>query len=265
MPRHIACRASSADRVKISVITVSLNSAATIEETILSIHGQAHTEREHIVIDGASLDGTQGVVEKHRDKIAVFISEVDPGIFEAMNKGLALATGDVVGFLNADDVYANDQVLAHVAQAFRDPDVEAVYADLVYVDKRNPAMVVRYWRSGDFRPGSFARGWMPAHPTFYVRRQVYERLGGFNPAYRLQSDFDLTMRFMEIHRIRTRHVAEIWVRMRTGGASNRSWRSVLRGNVEAYRAARASGLEVTPFFVLRKILSRIPQFFARPD
>ena len=265
MPRHIACPASSADRVKISIITVSLDSAATIEETILSIHGQAHTEREHIVVDGVSRDGTQDVVEKHREKIAVFISEADTGIFEAMNKGLALATGDVIGFLNADDVYANDQVLAHVAEAFRDPLLEAVYADLVYVDKRDPAVVVRYWRSGEFRPGSFARGWMPAHPTFYVRRQVYERFGGFNPAYRLQGDFDLTMRFMEVHRIRTRHVAEIWVRMRTGGASNRSWRGVLRGNVEAYRAARASGLEVTPFFVLRKILSRIPQFFARPD
>lgn len=250
--------------MKISIITVSLNSAATIEDTILSVHQQAYAEREHIVIDGMSQDATLSVVDRHREKIAICASESDAGIFDAMNKGLALASGDIVGFLNADDVYANDQVLMHVAAAFRDPAVEAVYADLVYVDRRNPGKVVRYWRSGDFQPGSFARGWMPAHPTFYVRREVYERLGGFNLEYRLQGDFELTLRFLEVHRIRARHVAEIWVRMRTGGASNRNWFDIVRGNLEAYRAARANGLKVTPFFVLRKILSRIPQFFARP-
>ena len=250
--------------MKISVITVALNSAATIEETILSVHRQAHAEREHIVIDGGSRDGTLDLIDRHRQKFAVCISGPDAGIFDAMNKGLALASGDIVGFLNADDVYADDQVLTHVADAFRDPAVDAVYADLVYVDRFKPARVVRYWQSGDFRPGAFARGWMPAHPTFYVRREVYARLGGFNLQYRLQGDFELTLRFLEVHRIRARHVAEIWVRMRTGGASNRNWRDVLRGNFEAYRAARAHGLKVTPFFVLRKILSRLPQFFARP-
>ena len=250
--------------VKISVITVALNSVATIEDTILSLHRQTHAEREHILIDGGSRDGTLNVMERHRQKFAVMVSETDAGIFDAMNKGLALVSGDIVGFLNADDVYANDQVLAQIAAAFRDPAVDAVYADLVYVDQRNPAKVVRYWRSGDFRPGRFARGWMPAHPTFYVRRQVYERLGGFNTEYRLQGDFELMLRFLEIHRIRSKYVAETWVRMRTGGASNQSWLSVARGNLEAYRAARANGLEVTPFFILSKILSRIPQFFARP-
>jgi len=250
--------------VKISVITVALNSQATIEETILSVHRQAHAEREHIVIDGGSQDGTLEVVDRHREKIAICVSESDAGIFDAMNKGLARASGDIVGFLNSDDVYAHDQVLMHVAAAFRDPAVEAVYADLVYVDRRHPGKVVRYWRSGDFQPGSFARGWMPAHPTFYARREVYERLGGFNLEYRLQGDFELTLRFLEVHRIRARHVAEIWVRMRTGGVSNRNWRDVVRGNIEAYRAARANGLKVTPWFVLRKIVSRIPQFFARP-
>jgi len=251
--------------MKISVITVSLNSAATIEETILSVHRQTHAQREHIVIDGVSRDGTSGVVERHREKIAVYLSESDAGIFDAMNKGMARASGDVIGFLNADDVYAHNQVLEHIAAAFGEPGVQAVYADLVYVNNRNPADVVRYWRSGDFRPGRFARGWMPAHPTFYVRREVYERLGGFKLEYRLQGDFELTLRLLEVHCIRARYVAEIWVRMRTGGVSNRSWRSVLRGNVEAYRAARANGLAVTPFFMLRKILSRVPQFFARPD
>lgn len=251
--------------MKISIITVSLNSVATIEETILSVDRQTHVEREHIVIDGMSRDGTLSVVERHREKIAVCISESDAGIYDAMNKGIARASGEVIGFLNADDVYANDQVLERVAAAFGEKGVQAVYADLVYVDSRDPAKVVRYWRSADFRPGLFARGWMPAHPTFYVRRDVFERLGGFKPEYRLQGDFELTMRFLEVHGIRAKYVPEIWIRMRTGGVSNRSWRNVLRGNVEAYRAARANGLMVTPFFVLRKIFSRIPQFFARPD
>jgi glycosyltransferase involved in cell wall biosynthesis len=250
--------------VKISIITVALNSAATIEETILSVQRQTHADREHIVIDGGSRDGTLDLINRHRQGIAISVSEPDAGIFDAMNKGLARATGDVVGFLNADDVYANDQVLARIAAAFGDQAVDAVYADLVYVDRFNPEKVVRYWRSGDFQPGSFARGWMPAHPTFYVRRKVYERLGGFDLKYPLQGDFELTLRFLEVHRIRTRHIAEIWVRMRTGGASNRSVRAVLRGNVESYRAARANGLKVTPLFILRKILSRLPQFFARP-
>jgi len=251
--------------MKISVITVSRDSAATIEDTVRSVDRQTHADREHILIDGASLDGTLDVVAKHRGKFAVCISEPDAGIYDAMNKGAARASGDVIGFLNADDVYANDRVLERIAAAFDDEGIQAAYADLVYVDQRDPTRVVRYWRPGDFRPGLFARGWMPPHPTFYVRRKVFERLGGFKPEYRLQGDFELTMRFLEVHGIRAKYVPEIWIRMRMGGVSNRSWRNTWNGNVEAYRAARSNGLAVTPFFVLRKVLSRIPQFFARPD
>lgn len=251
--------------MKISVITVALNSAATLEETLLSVQRQTHPEVEHILVDGGSTDGTLDIARRHAGRIAASVSDRDAGIFDAMNKGIALATGEVVGFLNADDVYAHDGVLGEVAAAFGDAALEAVFADLVYVDPVDTRRVVRYWRSGEFQPGAFARGWMPAHPTFYARREVYARLGGFDPAYPLQGDFELTMRFMEVKHIRTRHIPGIWVRMRTGGESNRSWRRVLRGNLEAWRAARAHGLPVSPLFVPRKILSRIPQYFARPD
>jgi hypothetical protein len=155
-------------------------------------------------------------------------------------------------------------VLAQVAAAMAAPEVEAVHADLVYVDPHDLSRVVRYWRSREFRPGDFARGWMPAHPTFYARRELYGRLGGFDAAYPLQGDFELTMRFLEVNRVRSRYLPGIWVRMRTGGASNRSVLRVLRGNLEAWRAARAHGLGVLPLFVPRKILSRLPQYFSRP-
>jgi glycosyltransferase involved in cell wall biosynthesis len=228
------------------------------------VRGQTHPDREHILVDGGSVDGTMAIAQRYADGLAASVSGLDRGIFDAMNKGLALAKGEVVGFLNADDVYAHDEVLAQVAAAMAAPEVEAVHADLVYVDPHDLSRVVRYWRSREFRPGDFARGWMPAHPTFYARRELYGRLGGFDAAYPLQGDFELTMRFLEVNRVRSRYLPGIWVRMRTGGASNRSVLRVLRGNLEAWRAARAHGLGVLPLFVPRKILSRLPQYFSRP-
>lgn len=249
--------------MKISVITVCRNSAATIEDTILAVHAQTHRDREHVVVDGGSTDGTLEIIRRHRDKIAAWVSERDSGIYEAMNKGLALATGQVFGFLNSDDVFAHDRVLERIAGQFGAAGVDAVYADLVYVDGADRERVVRYYRSGDYRPRAFLRGWMPAHPTFYARRETYERCGRFNPDYRLQGDFDLLLRMFEVHGIRHRYLPEIWVRMRIGGATNRSIANVLRGNLEAYRSVRANGFPATPFFMLRKVLSRLPQFFAK--
>lgn len=248
---------------KITVITVCLNDKSTVEDTILSVTSQTHRPLEYIVVDGDSTDGTKDILEKYRDRMAVLISERDRGIYHAMNKGLARATGDIVGFLNADDVYTDTSVLAQVAKALADRDVEACYADLVYVSKSNSEKVVRYWKSKPYEPGSFKRGWMIAHPTFFVRRSVYERLGGFDPAYRLQADFELAMRFLEIHRIRSVYVPRIWVRFRTGGESNKHLMNVIRGNIEAYRACRKHGMNVTLFFIVRKILLRLPQFLFR--
>lgn len=251
--------------MKISVITAVFNGAATIEDTILSVAAQTGVEVEHIVVDGGSTDGTLNVVNKHREKIAKLVSERDRGIYDAMNKGLALASGDVVGFLNADDVFAHPHVLERISSVFRNASVDACYGDLVYVDPIQMKKITRYWKSRDFRAGLCDAGWMPAHPTFYVRRAVYERLGGFDLRYPRQADFELTMRFLEIGRIRSVYLPEILVHMRAGGRSNATVGWVLKGNLEAYRACKQHGRPVTPWFIFRKIMSRIPQYLSRPS
>lgn len=245
---------------KISVITVVRNGAATIQETILSVAAQDYPRHEHIVIDGASSDGTQDIVERHRHSVATFISERDRGIYDAMNKGLALATGDIIGFLNADDVYADTRVLRDIADALWPSEVDACYGDLVYVSRTDPNKVVRYWKSRSYRDGLFEKGWMPAHPTFYVKRWVYEKYGGFDSALSRQSDFELTMRFLAINHIKSVYIPRVLVRMLSGGVS-RDLGHILAGNIEAYQACRKYSLDVTPLFFVKKILSRIPQFF----
>lgn len=250
--------------MRISVITACFNSAKTIADTLDSIAGQRGVDIEHIVIDGGSTDGTLAVIEDHAWTPARVVSEPDDGVYHAMNKGLALATGEVIGFLNADDFYANEDVLADVAGAFSEPAVDACYADLIYVAADDASRMVRYWRSNEYTPGLCLQGWMPAHPTFYARRRIYEQFGGFDCEFRRQSDFELTTRLLEKHRIRCSYVPRVWVKMRMGGISNRSAVGVLKGNMEAYRAMRKLGLAVPPWFILRKVASRLPQFFARP-
>jgi glycosyltransferase involved in cell wall biosynthesis len=252
--------------MKISVITVTWNSAATIMDTLRSVNAQTHRDVEHIVIDGGSTDATLAIVRAEGRRVAAIVSEPDQGIYDAMNKGLRLATGDVVGLINSDDFFASPEVLATVAAAFADPDVDAVYGDLCYVSQSDPSQVVRYWRSSPFAPGLFARGWAPPHPTLYIRRAIYERLGGFDLAYPLAADLDLMARFLEVHRIRTRYVPKVFVRMRTGGATNRSWANVARQNREIWHALHKHGLAGSKAaFVLRKIASRLRQFTSRPE
>ena len=251
--------------MKISVVTVAMNAAETIAETIDSVNSQTHTEREHLVIDGGSTDGTLDIIRAREADLTEWLSEPDRGIYDAMNKGIGRASGDVVGLLNADDVYADDDVLSSVARVFSDPTVEASYGDLVYVERSNPERVVRYWRSTVYRPGLFERGWMPAHPTFFVRRSTYQRLGLYNLRLRFQSDLELTARYIGIHAIRTRYIPRILVRMRTGGTTNRSIGNIVRGNLESYAALKALGLNITPLFLARKFAMRTRQFFGKPE
>ncbi len=248
---------------KISVITVVRNAADTIEETVLSVLAQKYPNIEHIVVDGVSTDDTLEILNRYRDKIARIVSEPDHGIYDAMNKGLALATGEIIGCLNADDIYEHPHVLDRIAAAFTDENIGACYGDLVYVDPHDMSTVWRYWKSCDYREGLCDKGWMPAHPTFYVRRRVYERLGGFDLRYPRQADFELTMRFLEIGRVRSMYLPEILVRMRAGGRSNNSIGWVLKGNLESYRACKNHGRPVTLWFLVQKITSRIPQFLTR--
>jgi glycosyltransferase involved in cell wall biosynthesis len=250
---------------RISVVTVCLNSVTTIAEALDSVALQAGVDIEHIVIDGASTDGTLELLESRRERIATLVSERDEGLYHAMNKGIALATGDVIGFLNADDAYADGQVLARIARAFGDAATEACYGDLVYVDKADPERIVRYWKSRPYRPGLVESGWMPAHPTFFVRTAILRELGGFDTRYRYQSDFELMIRLFAKRGLASAYIPEILVRMRAGGHSNRSIRNVVRGNFESWSAARAHGIATSPFWVAKKLSHRIGSFFARPS
>ncbi len=252
--------------MKVSVITVVYNAVNTIEDTIKSVIKQDYPEIEHIVIDGGSTDGTMEIVNAYRNRLAVIVSEPDGGIYDAMNKGIDHATGSIVGTLNADDWYENEGVISRVVSAFNDePELDAVYGDIVFVKKEEPHRLVRYWRSQPYSEGLFEWGWMPAHPSFFVRRECYTKYGKFDLDFQIQSDFDLTMRFLVVEKINTRYLPGVMVRMRMGGVTNNRISNVIRGNYEAYRACKKNGLSVTPVFMVKKILSRIPQFFSRPQ
>jgi glycosyltransferase involved in cell wall biosynthesis len=251
--------------MKISVITVCYNSAAHIADTLKSVDSQTWTDVEHVVIDGGSSDDTMRIVRANPQDWRRAISESDRGIYDAMNKGIAIAQGEVIGFLNSDDVYASPDVLTKVADVFMDASVDACYGDLCYVEPHNLQAVVRYWRSSVFSPGLFLRGWCPPHPTFFARRSVYERFDAFDLQYRIAADVELMARFMEVHRIRTRYIPEVLVTMRLGGTTNRSWSNVVRQNREIFRALRVHGLRPSlGYFAASKIISRAKQFIARP-
>lgn len=260
-----ASTAISPDRMKISVITVAYNSAATIADTLKSVDAQRGADLEHLIVDGGSRDLTLSVVTAYTQPWRCVVSEPDHGLYDAMNKGLRAARGDVIGFINSDDLYPNPQVLATVAAAFdADPSLDAVYGDLCYVKQDDTTQVVRYWRSSPYQPGLFRRGWVPPHPTFFVRRAVYERLGGFDLNYRLAADWELLARFIEVAGIRTRYLPGVLVHMRLGGATNRSIGNVWRQNREIWRAAKAHGLQPSiGGFALGKLLSRGRQFVTR--
>lgn len=249
--------------MKIWVITATWNCKETVADCLASVAAQTHPEREHIVIDGSSDDGTLGVLENHRDKIKVLLSEQDQGIYDALNKGIEQANGDVVGFLHADDLYANSDVLASIAAAFADSKVDAVYGDLVYVEKNDTARVIRYWRAGEYRPARLRWGWMPPHPTFYVRRKMYERYGGFDLALGSAADYELMLRFLLKHRINTAYIPEVLVKMRIGGTSNASLKSRLLANRMDRKAWQVNDLKPYPWTLALKPIRKIPQYFLK--
>lgn len=245
----------------ISVITPVRNRAATLGASLRSVHGQDWGSIEHIVVDGASTDGTLKVIEAHRDRIAKLISEPDKGVYDALNKGIAAATGDIVGFLHADDEFARPDVLSRVAACFQDPRVDAVYGDLVYVKNHDPDQVVRYWRSGPYKRASFAQGWMPPHPTFYVRREVYARHGGFDTRFRIAADYENMLRILWRGGAHAAYIPEVLVRMRTGGMSNQTM-NLLRKSREDFAAMRANGIEPMPALLLKNV-TKLPQFMVK--
>lgn len=258
-------RRSAPGKPLVTVVTVVFNGAGTLEHAIKSVISQDYDNIEYIVVDGGSSDGTLEIINRYSDSIDYWVSARDSGIYDAMNKGIGLASGEVIGFINADDFYSSPAVVGHVAEVFKDANVDACYGDLCYVRQDDVSALVRYWRSSDFMPGSFKRGWCPPHPTFFVRRGIYERLGNFDLGFKLAADVELMMRFLEVHRIRTIRIPEVLVKMRMGGATNRSFANILRQNREILRALRQHGLPSSLVSLLgSKLISRGRQFVVRP-
>lgn len=248
--------------LKITVITVCYNSAATIGDTLAAVSRQGYQNFEHLIIDGASTDGTVDIIRQWTGHAVVLTSEPDKGIYDAMNKGLARASGDVIGFLNADDFYADSSVLEKVANAFQDETAEACFGDLVYVSKDN-RRVIRNWKSRAFVKGDFANGWCPAHPTFYIRRSALARCGDFDRSFKLASDVEFMMRYLEQGGVRAVYIPHVLVRMRVGGATNQSWSNVLQQNKEVLAALNKNRVPYTTMgFIIRKLQNRLWQYIS---
>jgi glycosyltransferase len=202
--------------MKVSIITAVINGVETIEDCIKSALNQSYKDVEYVIIDGNSTDGTLDVINRYKDKIAKVVYEPDKGIYDALNKGIKLATGDIIGFLHSDDFYANDRIIEKVADVFMKYNVDSCYGDLQYVDKSNTNRVIRYWKSSKYEHGKFKYGWMPPHPTFFVKREIYDKYGYFNTDFRIAADYELMLRFLERHRISTYYIPEVLIKMRIG-------------------------------------------------
>ncbi|PHS70954.1 MAG: glycosyl transferase [Methylophaga sp.] len=247
--------------MKISIITVCYNASEFIRYAIESVLAQSYPDIEYIVIDGASNDGTLEIINEYSKDIKHIVSEPDQGIYDAMNKGLKMATGDIIGTLNADDFYSDNDVLNRVSECFRDESVDAVYADLVYVNQIETDKTVRLWKSRCFISGLFKQGWVPPHPTFFTRKQVYKNYGYFDLKYKLAADFELLFRMIEVNKIKTVYVPSILVKMRMGGATNKNITNIIQQNKEILLVLKAyySDLSVINWFA-HKSLDRFMQF-----
>lgn len=249
--------------MKISIITPVFNGRETIRETINSVLNQEYRDIEHIVIDGHSTDGTLEMITGYRDQIAKMVSEPDQGIYDALNKGIRLASGDIIGILHAGDLYSHDRVLRRVVEGFEENNKDSCYGDLQYVDPNDPKKVTRYWKSSPYRDGKFKLGWMPPHPTFFVKREIYEKYGSFNQEFRIAGDYELMLRLLTKHRISVFYIPEVLVKMRMGGISNRSVKDLWVKSREDYKAWKINHLKGSVGVILLKNLSKLPQLLRR--
>lgn len=240
--------------MKVSIITVVFNGEKTIKDTIDSIQDQSFKNIEHIIIDGGSTDDTVNIVKSYGDKISKFISEKDDGLYDAMNKGINLASGNIVGILNSDDLYINEFTIEKITHEFLQKGCDSVYGDLVYVKENNTEKVIRYYDSSNFNPNKFAYGWMPAHPTFFVKRDIYMKYGLYRTDLKLESDFDLLLRFLLLKKISYSYIREPLVKMRIGGASTSGLKAKWLIAKEQNISCRDNGVKTNIF----KIMSKYP-------
>ena len=239
--------------MKVTIITVAFNSAKTIEDTIKSVLSQDYPNLEYIIVDGGSSDSTLEIIRSYQDKIAVLISEPDRGMYDAMNKGIAKATGEVIGILNSDDTYMSNTTISELMALMQQRAVDIVYADLIIVDPMDRHKVLRYYDSSYFQPTKFKSGWMPAHPTVFVKRHLYEDFGYFKLDYQIAADYEMLIRLLYVHQASYAYLPKPAVRMRFGGASTanlaRNW--IL--NQEIIRACRANGIATSWWMLLGKV------------
>ena len=235
--------------MKISLTTISFNSKESIKETLQSVKNQSFKNFEYLLIDGGSIDGTLNIA-KEQDHISKIVSEPDKGIYDALNKGIKNSTGEIIGFLNSDDTFYDEDSLKHIVDAF-DDDTDCVFGDLIYTDKNEN--IKRVWKGSAFKKGAFKKGWMPAHPTFYCRRSVYDKLGLYDDSFKIAGDFELMLRFLEKHNIRSKYIPKTLVNMKVGGASNNGLKSKLDILNEEFRAFYQNDIDVNKFsYILHK-------------
>lgn len=248
--------------MKITIVTAIHNRANTIGSALESLRTQTHTDVEHIIQDGGSTDETLAVIAQHSDHRTKLESIKDGGIYEALNRGISRATGDVIGMLHSDDVLANTEVLSRVATCFEDSSVQGVYGDLEYVAKDDPSRVLRYWKSGNYHPARLRRGWMPPHPTLFLRRTVYKDYGVYDTSFRISADYEAMLRWFKHANLKFAYLPEVMVKMRVGGKSNRSLSNMLfksREDLRAIRRHHIGGIGV----LISKNLTKVPQFIKR--
>jgi glycosyltransferase involved in cell wall biosynthesis len=250
--------------MKVSIITITYNSAATVEDTIKSVVSQDYPNIEYLIIDGKSKDNTLKIAEKYKDKISKIVSEKDKGLYDALNKGIAHATGDIIGMLHSDDLYANPSVISKIVKKFQeDSTTEGLYADLVFVNRGDTNKVMRTWKSGLYEADAFLRGWMPPHPTFFVKKECYEKFGGFNTELKLSADYELMLRLIHKNAIKLAYLPEVIVKMRMGGVSNVSFFVKLKANLEDKMAWRLNGMKPGMLTMILKPLRKLSQYFKR--
>ncbi|HTQ65524.1 MAG TPA: glycosyltransferase family 2 protein [Puia sp.] len=248
--------------MKVSIITATYNSAATVNNTLSCIQFQDHPDIEHIIVDGLSSDDTLKIVNRF-PHIAKIISEKDEGIYDAMNKGIRCASGEIIGILNSDDVYTDEHVLSTIASVFENKEIDACYADLQYVRQNDSSKIVRTWKSGYFSGDSFYWGWMPPHPTFFVRRSVYEKVGLFNTMLKSAADYEMMLRILVKYKITVHYIPKVIVKMSTGGMSNVSVRNRIKANQEDRLAWKLNGLRPYFFTLYLKPLRKVSQFLIK--
>jgi glycosyltransferase involved in cell wall biosynthesis len=246
-----------------SILTVSNNSRKTISDTIESVLSQTYPNIEYIIIDNCSTDGTIETVKSFGNRISKFVSEPDKGMYDAINKGIRLASGNIIGILNSDDFFYNDNIIEKIADVFKSNEIDAIYGDAKFVDPNNTSKNIRYYSSKHFTSDKFKLGYMPAHPSFYARRELFEKLGYYKTDYKIAADFELLLRFMLINKIKCVYLEMPFISMRTGGISNKSIWSNFTLNKEIAKACRENGVRTNYFFIYSKYFTKIFDFFGK--